>query len=47
VNPTAELVAARLNGSATPDYASAFSIERLQDPDCLARIEAWGDSGQL
>jgi hypothetical protein len=47
VNPTAELVAARLTGSATHDDASAFGAERLQDSDHLARIEAWGDSGQL
>jgi glycine/D-amino acid oxidase-like deaminating enzyme len=44
---TAELVAALLTGSATPDYASAFGLERLHDPEYLARVDAWGDPGQL
>jgi glycine/D-amino acid oxidase-like deaminating enzyme len=44
---TAELVALQLTGDTEPEYATAFSLERFEDPEYLARFESWGDSGQL
>jgi hypothetical protein len=44
---TAELVALHLTGGALPAYAGSFRLERYQDADYLARLEAWGDGGQL
>ena len=44
---TAELVARHLVGDTVPEYAAAFGLDRLRDPDHLARIAAWGESGQL
>jgi len=44
---TSELLAAHVTGSAAPDYAAAFRLERFDDPDYVATVESWGDSGQL
>ena len=44
---TAELAAAHITGSALPDYAPAFHLDRYSDPDYVARLEAWGDGAQL
>lgn len=42
-----ELLAAHVTGSALPDYAPAFSLERYADPAYQERLAAWGASGQL
>jgi len=42
-----ELLAAHVVGAPLPSYAPAFSIERYSDPDYLAVLESWSDSGQL
>lgn len=42
-----ELVAAHVTGSAVPDYASAFLLERYADPGYRALLENWGSTGQL
>jgi glycine/D-amino acid oxidase-like deaminating enzyme len=44
---TAEVVAAQITGSRQPVYAPAFDLARYEDPDYLARLEDWGDDGQL
>jgi len=44
---TAEVCAAHITGATTPDYAPAFDLTRYDDADYLARLEAWGDDGQL
>jgi glycine/D-amino acid oxidase-like deaminating enzyme len=43
----AELLGAHVTGDALPDYAGAFALERYRDPAYLARLAAWGDTGQL
>ncbi len=42
-----ELVAAHVTGSALPDYAPAFSIERYNDPMYRRWLENWQPTGQL
>ena len=42
-----ELLAAHVRGMKLPHYASAFSLQRYEDPHYLKRLENWGDSGQL
>src|SRR5206468_11313961 len=42
-----ELVAAHVTGSTLPDYASAFTLERYDDPAYIARIEACSATGQI
>ena len=42
-----ELVAAHVSGSKLPDYASAFALERYDDPGYKKLLETWADSGQL
>ena len=42
-----ELVAAHVTGSALPDYAPAFSIERYNDPAYRQWLEQWQPAGQL
>jgi glycine/D-amino acid oxidase-like deaminating enzyme len=42
-----ELVAEYVIGETLPSYATAFALERYQDPAYLAMLEAWGASGQL
>ncbi len=44
---TAELCAAHITGEALPGYAPAFDLTRYEDPAYLARLEAWGEDGQL
>ncbi len=44
---TAELCAAQITGGTLPGYAPAFDLRRYDDPDYLARLEAWGEDGQL
>ena len=42
-----ELVAAHITGTALPDYASAFSIDRYNDPAYRRWLENWRPAGQL
>jgi glycine/D-amino acid oxidase-like deaminating enzyme len=42
-----ELVAAHVTGSALPDYAPTFSIERYNDPAYRRWLENWRPAGQL
>jgi glycine/D-amino acid oxidase-like deaminating enzyme len=42
-----ELLAAHISGKELPEYASWFSLERYQDPEYQALLEAWTDTGQL
>ncbi len=44
---TGELLAAHITGSKLPSYASAFSLERYQDPEYQQLLEDWSDEGQL
>ena len=44
---TAEICAAHIAGGALPAWAPAFDLARYADADYLARLEAWGDDGQL
>jgi glycine/D-amino acid oxidase-like deaminating enzyme len=44
---TAEVCAAHIAGSTLPGYAPAFDLARYDDDDYLARLESWGDDGQL
>jgi glycine/D-amino acid oxidase-like deaminating enzyme len=46
-NVAGELVADHISGRTLPAYASAFSLARYDDPAYAARLESWGDSGQL
>jgi len=46
-NVAGELVAAHATGAALPPYAPAFALARYDDPAYAARLERWGDSGQL
>ena len=42
-----ELLAAHVVGADLPDYAPAFTLARYDDPAYLARLQAWGPTGQL
>src|SRR5574341_849167 len=42
-----ELLAAHVTGTNLPSYASAFSLERYEDPEYQKRLESWEESGQL
>lgn len=42
-----ELIARHITGTALPDYAPAFLLERYQDAGYRALLETWGDGGQL
>jgi len=42
-----ELVAAHVSGGALPPFASAFALERYDDPGYKKLLETWADSGQL
>ncbi len=42
-----ELLAAHVCGAALPAYAAAFAPARYGDPAYLARVDSWGDGGQL
>jgi glycine/D-amino acid oxidase-like deaminating enzyme len=42
-----ELLAAHVTGSALPAHASAFTLERYDDPEYQRLLETWGASGQL
>jgi sarcosine oxidase, subunit beta len=43
----AELVAAHLTASELPGYASAFALERYQDPNYIEQLKVFGVAGQL
>ena len=42
-----ELLAAHIAGTSLPTYAPAFLLSRYDDPAYLARLAAWGATGQL
>ena len=42
-----ELLAAHVTSTPLPSYASAFQLERYDDPQYKQKLEAWDDSGQL
>ncbi len=42
-----ELLAAHVTGSALPDYAPAFSLDRYDDPAYQALLKNWNTTGQL
>jgi sarcosine oxidase subunit beta len=42
-----ELLAAHVTGSALPDYSSAFSPDRYNDPAYQKLLENWNTTGQL
>lgn len=42
-----ELVAAHIHRSSLPNYASAFDLQRFDDPEYLKRVAPWGSYGQL
>ena len=42
-----ELLASHVTGSALPNYAPAFTLERYSDPAYLAMLDKLSDSGQL
>ncbi|MGH7354236.1 MAG: NAD(P)/FAD-dependent oxidoreductase [Candidatus Rokuibacteriota bacterium] len=46
-NVAADLLAAHVTGAPLPRWAPAFSLARYDDPEYRARLERWGDSGQL
>jgi glycine/D-amino acid oxidase-like deaminating enzyme len=46
-NAAADLLAAHVTGAPLPAYAPAFTLSRYDDPAYRARLEHWGDSGQL
>jgi glycine/D-amino acid oxidase-like deaminating enzyme len=46
-NAAADLLAAHVTGAPLPAYAPAFMLDRYDDPAYRARLEHWGDSGQL
>ena len=46
-NAAADLLAAHVTGAPLPPWAPAFRLERYDDPGYRARLESWGDSGQL
>ena len=43
----AELAALHVTGETLPDYASAFTLERYDDPDYLEEMDALADTGQI
>jgi glycine/D-amino acid oxidase-like deaminating enzyme len=43
----AELVAAQIMGTPRADYEGAFLLSRYADPEYVARLDAWGSTGQL
>ena len=46
-NGAADLLADHVTGRALPRYASAFRLERYDDPAYVKSLDAWGDDGQL
>jgi len=42
-----ELLAAHIAGDRLPEYASAFTPSRYDDPAYLKLLESWGETGQL
>jgi glycine/D-amino acid oxidase-like deaminating enzyme len=46
-NGAADLVADHITGRPLPAYASAFRLDRYDDPAYRALLAEWGDSGQL
>ena len=46
-NGAADLLADEIIGCPLPRYAPAFRLERYDDPTYRARLEGWGDCGQL
>ncbi len=42
-----ELLAAHIAGSALPDYAPAFMLQRYGDPEYQRKLATWGSTGQL
>ncbi|MBL0172871.1 MAG: FAD-binding oxidoreductase [Gemmatimonadaceae bacterium] len=42
-----ELLAAHITGRAVPSYASAFRLDRYEDPRYVAMLATWGSTGQL
>ena len=42
-----DLMARYLTGGELPDYAPAFHPARYEDPEYVARLDNWGDAGQL
>ena len=46
-NVAGELVADHVTGGTLPAYAPAFALSRYDDPDYVALVDRWGDSGQL
>jgi glycine/D-amino acid oxidase-like deaminating enzyme len=42
-----ELLAAHVTGSQLPHYASAFRLERYEDPEYQKLLESWTETGQL
>jgi glycine/D-amino acid oxidase-like deaminating enzyme len=42
-----ELLAGHVAGESLPDFASAFRLERYEDPAYQALLENWGTTGQL
>jgi sarcosine oxidase, subunit beta len=46
-NVAADLLAAHVTGSRLPHYASAFQLDRYDDPAYRTLLESWGESGQL
>jgi sarcosine oxidase subunit beta len=46
-NGAAELLADYLSDRPLPGYASAFRLDRYDDPTYRGLLERWGDSGQL
>jgi len=46
-NSAADLLAAHITGAPLPHYASAFMLDRYNDPAYQKLLDTWGDSGQL
>ena len=46
-NGAADLLAAYISGRPLPPYASAFRLDRYDEPAYRESLERWGDSGQL
>ncbi len=42
-----ELLAAQILETKLPHYAAAFQLDRYEDPNYVAEIEGWNDTGQL
>ncbi len=43
----AEILGAHVTDGALPRYAAAFALERYDDPEYRAQLDAWGFTGQL